>query len=776
MYVRRAKFKARNALFLLGSILLHLILLLLLNISDLGPDKKKESEFELNSIKVANLTAASKPKPTAKASTSSKKSTRKRRKAAKTKTAKTKAAKTKILKKTNLAKATHSRSENIPKQIKSKTIKRVTIKEKIVRRQEYKLERNPIRRKQIIKKLNVPQVQTFKTTTSTLERVTKVKTVTAMKTPQIQRKIWQQNITKKVEKQSKAVKPTAQRMVVTTKQLEYKPRQEKPMPKIEEKRVTYEKQTKKLTRKQINTPQQLEVAEMPKQVTEQVTQVRQVIKKATVVGKKTRHKIKKYEMAEKRVEKQSKAVKPTVQRMVVTTKQLEYKPRQEKPMPKIEKKRVTYEKQTEKLNRKQVNIPQQLKVAEVPEQVVEQVTHFRQVTKQTTVVTKVVPVPVIKNTMALEQVPMMAGVVKGNQQITPTTPREVALKQLKYEERVASVKTFEDVPRKAAYQQAVTEQNVKAITGAPDIPFEEAPTQPEGTQVSMTKVAKQETAAYDTVPTTMPQLPTAAAAVEHRENVEKTAAYNSSELPTKTMTQVKMNVERTENTKGQLVAFKEMQSGVSKSIRSDSLSPLRELPTGSGSDASEVKIEANLPSGNITNRQLYRLIGSVGSDVATVFVTINDITQLVTVIDGTFIAEVALSKGVNNLKVMAFNGKGRIGNKTFQLIFNPPRGGIPTIYLESPENGRQGVKFGEPVLVEGTIDDLNIIKATLLINQTPIPLKVKNGHFRKEVTLPKGKIFVFRVMAKNKNGTRGFSPAHTVLSTHDIDILNPRPY
>ena len=74
------------------------------------------------------------------------------------------------------------------------------------------------------------------------------------------------------------------------------------------------------------------------------------------------------------------------------------------------------------------------------------------------------------------------------------------------------------------------------------------------------------------------------------------------------------------------------------------------------------------------------------------------------------------------------------------------------------------------------VDDPNIVKATLLLNRTPIPLKVKNGRFSKKITLPEGKIFVFRVMAKNQNGTKAFSPAHTVLSTNDIDILNPRPY
>jgi hypothetical protein len=235
------------------------------------------------------------------------------------------------------------------------------------------------------------------------------------------------------------------------------------------------------------------------------------------------------------------------------------------------------------------------------------------------------------------------------------------------------------------------------------------------------------------------------------------------------MPQRKLNiVQKTSGSQEQLLAFKTTQS--------DSLSTPLTNSALSGTEEAEVKIEADLPSGNITNSQLYRLIGTIDSDVKTAFLTVNDVTQLITVVDGTFVAEIALAEGTNDINIMAFNSRGKVGRKSFKLLFNAPVKGIPVIRLDSPENGRQGVKQGETIIVEGTIDDPSINSATLLLNQTPIPLTVKNGRFHKRVILPGGTIFVFRVMAQNKDGVRAFSPAHTVLSTYDIDILNPRPY
>jgi hypothetical protein len=98
------------------------------------------------------------------------------------------------------------------------------------------------------------------------------------------------------------------------------------------------------------------------------------------------------------------------------------------------------------------------------------------------------------------------------------------------------------------------------------------------------------------------------------------------------------------------------------------------------------------------------------------------------------------------------------------------------VVLESPQNGKQGVREGDPVIVSGTIDDRSVTRATLLLNGIPIKLKVIDGRFTKKVFMPNTRITTFRVMAQNKNSPPGYSALHTILAGYDIDIVNPRPY
>jgi hypothetical protein len=193
-------------------------------------------------------------------------------------------------------------------------------------------------------------------------------------------------------------------------------------------------------------------------------------------------------------------------------------------------------------------------------------------------------------------------------------------------------------------------------------------------------------------------------------------------------------------------------------------------------EETDIKMELNLPPGNKTSHQLYQLTGFIDSDVRTAFLTVNDITRLLQLSNGAFKAEVALREGVNGLSLIAINSRGKKSTKSFQIIFVPPLGGVPRISLDSPRNGMQGVREGDQLIVEGTISDLTITQAILLVNKVPIELEVRNGHFKKQIFLPKGRVITFRVMAKNKNGVLGYSPLHTALSAHETEVDNPRPF
>ncbi len=208
-------------------------------------------------------------------------------------------------------------------------------------------------------------------------------------------------------------------------------------------------------------------------------------------------------------------------------------------------------------------------------------------------------------------------------------------------------------------------------------------------------------------------------------------------------------------------------------------SPTSPMLSGRGTAVSGEKnapvIKTDLPSGNITDETLYRLRGEVDGNVKQAFITVNDVTQLVAIVNGKFDVEVAMVKGINQISILAFDSSGNIGKQNLKLLYNPPPG-VPLVQLESPRNGKQGVKEGDPIIVSGSIDNRAITRATLLLNGIPIKLKVLNGRFKKKIFMPNTRITTFRVMAQNKNSPPGYSALHTILAGYDIDIVNPRPY
>jgi hypothetical protein len=419
MYKHRMRVRARDSLFLLGSILLHLILLLALSISNWGiKENPRRDQFELNAIKVANLVPKAKNKRSTKRSTKSGKRARK-----KPKRRFRKRRKVTHRKETKLAKLTRPQSKSIPKQVKFKATKKVSMLEKIVRRQEYTIDRKPINKKQLKANFNEPKVRTFQEITTSVERVTKVRTLTKVKDAQIKTKIWQQNVTRK------------------------------------------------------------------------------------------------------QVDKHLEPIKPTIQRQVVVKHQLEYQPRDKNQPLKLAQNRVTYKQETKRLNRRSIEKPTALKVVEPVEEVktVKYITRFRRVTKKTTVVTRVRQVPVLKDNLALEQIPLKTNIEKEIQQVKLKPQREVSIKKVEYEERVDSTKPVKVSKARVVYEQNSAEVSKKAIT-APEISTEIVPTEAAAVAaVSLTTAVKRE---FDAEPTeayatSITPLPTAIPD-EHQVRVEKT--------------------------------------------------------------------------------------------------------------------------------------------------------------------------------------------------------------------------------------------------------------
>jgi hypothetical protein len=134
-----------------------------------------------------------------------------------------------------------------------------------------------------------------------------------------------------------------------------------------------------------------------------------------------------------------------------------------------------------------------------------------------------------------------------------------------------------------------------------------------------------------------------------------------------------------------------------------------------------------------------------------------------------------MTQGINQIDIMGYNSSGGIGQLTTKILFKP-RIPVPVVRLLSPQNGQQGIMEGDAVLVNGTVSDPRITQATLLLNNIPIKIKIKNGVFRRKIFMPRGRVITFRIMATNQEGGAGYSPMHTILSGYEIDIINPRPY
>lgn len=198
-------------------------------------------------------------------------------------------------------------------------------------------------------------------------------------------------------------------------------------------------------------------------------------------------------------------------------------------------------------------------------------------------------------------------------------------------------------------------------------------------------------------------------------------------------------------------------------------------------DEAEVIISVNLPVENKATDRIFILSGRIHPDAKSAFITVNDNTQSLKLYsDEYFVIMTNLKRGLNKFSIVALTHQGKMGVKTFKLLYSPPIN-QPIVVLYSPENGQQGIEAGETVLVKGITNDQSITEATLYLNKIPIDLEVKKGEFTREIQAPDNKINTFQVRVLGKKGVYGYSAQHTVLTGYGYEIPvvlneNPRPY
>jgi len=563
-------------------------------------------------------------------------------------------------------------------------------------------------------------------------------------------------------------------------------------PKIEDKRITYATKrtayvkrktvTRRYTvRKQVTKKElmaqlkpKVEVYKEVRTSVEQVTRIRKVVPRR--IAKIDIKRIE--EMPLKEVERTSRKSREFVPAKHVAEKKMEFV--QEKEKVDLQHKRIVYD--TQKIPEQRPLDQPKLIVQDQPViEMVKNVTTIQRRIKKTVVVSTVQQVPVISD-MALEQIHPSRELEKEVQVAKLTAPaiERVVEKRLKLEERTSTAVPVRVSKVRVTYKDKMAEVEMKVLD-VPVVETEAVQSAPvEAVAAEVASVSKLEVAAIDplaeaSVLPTPDRLVEDTAPAQVYEKADEAAVVDApvSRTVEKVIDMKKRSAKAAAKTT--VVAFKTTRKSSLDSIQPSQTTSLLSEQAGGTSD-SDIPLEVNLPEGNVTNQQLYKLTGSIDPEIKMAFITVNDVTQLVTVVDGTFEAEIALVKGINKVTVLAFNSKGGIARKAYQIYFTPPAGGVPVIKLESPENGRQGAKEGDPIVVSGTISDPTITEATLLLNRVPIKLKVENGRFRRKIFLPAGRINTFRVMAKNKNGVVGYSALHTVLSGYDIDVLNPRPF
>jgi hypothetical protein len=497
----------------------------------------------------------------------------------------------------------------------------------------------------------------------------------------------------------------------------------------------------------------------------------------------------------KTMEKQAKAsdLPAAVPQKVQALQKVSYQQRQAQRKPvEVAQQRVAYRQQVRTVNRR-VTGPATLDVASQTQLQTTQFQNLETLNRQNTPLesTPTTKAAVLSPKSILEEVPQKEFTGKQVQlaKLESSTEEFVIKKKVKFEQRSTSVGSTKIIQQRVAYQQATQEVDKKSLDQPTDlvgtVAQMEQITEAPKTDAQLASISRQEHAP-SVVPSSSDNFVLETSryvAQEQKPAVNYAKSSTSTDLsaaalhrPQAVGKERKLAFAYTQDKSKSKIDVGSTVKGTSSSLHGSPASPLlSSRGRAAAGERSAPVIHTKLPSGNTTTQTLYRLKGEIEGGVKQAFVTVNEITQLVQVVNGEFEVEIAMVKGINQISILAFDSRGGVGKQTIKLLYTPPPG-VPLVTLETPANGKQGVKEGDPIIVSGTIDNPSITQATLYLNGIPIKMKVVNGRFKKKVFLPNTRITTFRVMARNKNSPPGYSALHTILSGYDIDITNPRPY
>jgi hypothetical protein len=167
--------------------------------------------------------------------------------------------------------------------------------------------------------------------------------------------------------------------------------------------------------------------------------------------------------------------------------------------------------------------------------------------------------------------------------------------------------------------------------------------------------------------------------------------------------------------------------------------------------------------------------------ITSAILTLNGVNSAIPVTAGSFNQEVNLVEGPNTISVSATDLAGNTGTSEIININLDSSAQAPIVTITSPTNNSL---TGNPAaIVSGTIDDLSITSAILILNwTTEIVIAVDSGLFSQEITLVEG-LNTILVRATNSPGNTGMSeivkvnldttpPAVTITSPTDGSFTN----
>ncbi|MBI4651955.1 hypothetical protein HY745_11880 [Candidatus Desantisbacteria bacterium] len=174
---------------------------------------------------------------------------------------------------------------------------------------------------------------------------------------------------------------------------------------------------------------------------------------------------------------------------------------------------------------------------------------------------------------------------------------------------------------------------------------------------------------------------------------------------------------------------------------------------------------ATPPRDSTVDKAVQTVTGVVDDpEVKNVVLSLNGSMRNVIVENGFFNTDVDLLKGKNIVEVMAVNSRGDVGRDKIEITYATYKAG-PKVTITFPNDGDM-VNLAESLVLEvqGTISDISLTKAKLLINDLPMDISVQDGEFKQKIVVF-SEINSVVVQAINKEGTIGMSEPITVKAT-----------